>query len=279
MARHSAKAMLWKTMDFGVETNFSRPASVLWGSVKEMDRLVGEARSLKVQNEGQFGAMREGNVYGLFFGSILGTAFDRAREHSGVLAALTDMAAGYIGAGVDSAISMLIKKMPVAIDKLEDVALTFGTIGPWIRKESDEGGASGFFWELVEFLLLPPEMPVGENTEKGHAKIEEMEKYWVPKPLDEGVASEGGGKTLYDEMTVVMQIEGWEHLNTAQTAKNETPEWTAAKELAEANMRIAKGLENYQKGWSTALARMYYQAYHNSSGMRQAYAGRAHKNR
>ena len=130
MPRISSKAVLWKTMDFGMETNFSRPASALWGTVKEMDRLIGEAKTLKVQNEEQFGALREGNIYGLFFGTILATAFDKAREQSGALAALMSVAGGYVGAAVDTAIAWLLEKLPEVKKKLEEIALTMGTLGP-----------------------------------------------------------------------------------------------------------------------------------------------------
>ena len=132
----------------------------------------------------------------------------------------------------------------------------------------------------MEVAFLPPEISMAENIKGGDEELATMKKRRQTKPLDEGVAAGPGVfKTQSDEMTIGLAEEGWDHLNTAQTAKNETPEYEAAKELAEANERAARGLDNYHKNWSKALAQMYYLAFHNSPGMRQVYAGQAHKNR
>jgi len=266
--RPSPKAMIWKTLDFGVQTNFSEPASFLVATGHEVDRLHGELKRMRKQNEEQHVAIREANIHGLFFGAILESAFQHAREHSGALAAMASLAGGYAGAGVDTIISWVLDNAGKVIEATEEWA---NIVYEWWLATPEGQGSSEDEW------LFNPITGFGKNP--------------FYNPDEHGVAGANGEvmselvltgeeyQATMEEGESVLEAQGWSDLNKAQAVTNEMRNTHVGEDYAGSKVNVAQGAKRLFNGLPMALARFYYMALDQSRGMQAVYAGEAHKNR
>lgn len=290
-----AKALLWKTLDVGLETEFSKPSAALVKTGKELDRLYAESKELGRQNNEQFVGLREANIQGLFFGGILDQAWDQARKQSGILSALISLVGGYAGAAVDSIIDWLIDNIGPLIEQAEDWMEAMyewwtSPIGKdYIREPGEEEWIyNPLFtgWQKVPgsgheddptWVHSAPEQIWQSDTmviEGDELEETRTEIQGNTAGMGEGQGGAERHRRQLEDMHESQRTLLWDVLNDTQTAVNKKniTRGRAVDEYLDANGRMMVADRTFMNAQRSIWVEMYVNGYMKSKGMRQVLA-------
>jgi hypothetical protein len=127
--------VLWAAVDLELESDLSKPSEVLLETVKALHELYESTKELKqVSDEGK-GSMRELLVHGLVFEDALTSLYQTAKKNSSVIQGVVEVVTGYLCAGLDTAIVLVL-------DAWDDAKVVLGGLADSMVKAADSIEAS-----------------------------------------------------------------------------------------------------------------------------------------
>jgi hypothetical protein len=162
VVKHNNDRLLWQSVDFTVEQNFSEIATDIGKVLQDVKAVRDSVEEVRGKQSQTLEDVREISIQGLYFNGVLKEAWVKSKEASGLIAAISSMVTGYMGAAIDTLIV-------AAMDWMDDAKA-------WAEKAKKEApGAvdyafevqhAGWVKDIVDQLMEDPLFGAGGGKRK-----------------------------------------------------------------------------------------------------------------